>query len=168
MNASDRNVAIRLGAFQFLDVLKKCVGDAMPRDRLEAGFDIEGIRVPLLGPQGNFRPAAHTRAPLSITTVPITEGKPRPYEDSEGEDGLIRYRYRGCIRKDSGSVLGHTANAAQCADSHTLDCWMQPTSCLMAIQGENRGSRMVARFARSIMPPTTKTFWDRRRVEDQD
>jgi putative restriction endonuclease len=95
MNASDRNAVIRLRAFQFLDSLKKSVGDALPRDVLERGFDFDGIRVPMLGPQGIFKPAILTDAPLSITTVPITEGKRRPYEDSEGEDGLIRYKYRG-------------------------------------------------------------------------
>ena len=95
MTANDRNAMIRLRAFQFLDAVKKREGEALPRHVLERGFEFEGVRVPLLGPQGIFKPAALSDAPLSITTVPITEGKPRPYEDSEGEDGLIRYKYRG-------------------------------------------------------------------------
>jgi len=33
--------------------------------------------------------------PLSITTVPVVEGRPRPYEDEIGPDGLLTYRYRG-------------------------------------------------------------------------
>jgi putative restriction endonuclease len=33
--------------------------------------------------------------PLSITTVAVVEGETRPYDDAFGEDGLLRYRYRG-------------------------------------------------------------------------
>jgi putative restriction endonuclease len=33
--------------------------------------------------------------PLSITTAPVVEGKPRPYDDELDYDGMIRYRYRG-------------------------------------------------------------------------
>lgn len=33
--------------------------------------------------------------PLSITTVPVVDGESRPYGDAFGEDGLLRYRYRG-------------------------------------------------------------------------
>ncbi len=33
--------------------------------------------------------------PLSITTVPVVEGRQRPYEDEVRNDGLLEYRYRG-------------------------------------------------------------------------
>jgi putative restriction endonuclease len=45
--------------------------------------------------QGIFKPAVLPEMPLSITTVPIVEGRPRPYEDGVGPDGLLLYRYRG-------------------------------------------------------------------------
>jgi putative restriction endonuclease len=32
---------------------------------------------------------------LSITTAPVVRGETRPYDDAFGEDGLLRYRYRG-------------------------------------------------------------------------
>jgi len=64
------------------------------RSVLENGFDFEGTRVPLIGPQGIFKPAV-LDLPLTFTTVPIIEGRRRPYEDEVGNDGLIRYRYRG-------------------------------------------------------------------------
>jgi putative restriction endonuclease len=48
----------------------------------------------LMGPQGIFKPAV-LDMPLSITTVPIVEGRPRPYEDEIDPDGLLIYRYRG-------------------------------------------------------------------------
>jgi len=51
--------------------------------------------VPLLGPQGIFKPLILPEVPLSITTVPIVEGRERPYNDSIDEGGLLKYRYRG-------------------------------------------------------------------------
>ncbi|MFN2432717.1 MAG: HNH endonuclease, partial [Gemmatimonadota bacterium] len=62
---------------------------------LEQGFVFHGRRVPLLGPQGIFKPAVLPDMPLSITTVPVMPGRERPYEDEIGPDGLLRYRYRG-------------------------------------------------------------------------
>lgn len=50
---------------------------------------MNGVRVPLLGPQGIFKPRV-LEVPLSITTAP--EG---PYDDAFGADGLLSYRYRG-------------------------------------------------------------------------
>jgi putative restriction endonuclease len=69
-------------------------GDALPRRELESGFDFQGSRVPLLGPQGIFKPAI-LDVPLSITTAPRVPGKPAPYDDSLTKDGLLAYRYRG-------------------------------------------------------------------------
>ena len=91
----DRDAEIRIRAFEFLDALRDRHGDAVPRDELVRGFEFRGERVPLMGPQGIFKPRILRDAPLSITTAPIQEGKPRPYEDEVGKDGLIRYRYRG-------------------------------------------------------------------------
>lgn len=51
---------------------------------------ISGVRVPLLGPQGIFKPQVLSFIPISITTSPGG-----PYNDSFGPDGLLRYRYRG-------------------------------------------------------------------------
>ena len=46
--------------------------------------------VPLVGPQGIFKPRVLDEAPLSATTAPNG-----PYDDSFDPDGLLRYRYRG-------------------------------------------------------------------------
>jgi putative restriction endonuclease len=62
---------------------------------LERGFVLDGERVPLLGPQGIFKPRVLEAIPLSITTVPVVEGESRPYDDAFGPEGLLRYRYRG-------------------------------------------------------------------------
>ncbi len=49
----------------------------------------------LVGPQGIFKPAVLATVPLSITTVPASPRKPKPYEDAMGDDGVIHYKYRG-------------------------------------------------------------------------
>ncbi len=91
----DLDARIRLKAFEFVAGLSRTHGNALPHEALAQGFDYEGRRVPLIGPQGIFRPAVLPEVPISITTVPIEEGKPRPYEDELGADGLMRYKYRG-------------------------------------------------------------------------
>jgi len=95
VDAVDRDRFVRLAAFQWLKRQVEHRGDVLPIGVLRRGFDLDEDRVPLLGPQGIFKPAAMPDAPLSITTVPIIEGRSRPYEDEVGTDGLLRYRYRG-------------------------------------------------------------------------
>lgn len=91
---NDSDLRVRLAAFTFLDEQRRLTDGLFPRALLEQGFTFEGQRVPLLGPQGIFKPRVCT-LPLSITTVPVREGHQRPYDDVLGEDGLLRYRYRG-------------------------------------------------------------------------
>lgn len=94
MDSSDAQV--RMAAFRFLQEQMQLAteGGALSRRVLPEGFTYEDQRVPLMGPQGIFKPRL-CALPLSITTVPIVEGETRPYEDLVGEDGLLRYRYRG-------------------------------------------------------------------------
>ncbi|MGH7740394.1 MAG: HNH endonuclease [Candidatus Eiseniibacteriota bacterium] len=91
----DIDARVRARAFQFLDELAHRYGDALPRTRLVEGIEFEGRRVPLMGPQGIFKPAVLPNMPLSVTTAPIVEGRPRPYDDQVTSEGLIAYRYRG-------------------------------------------------------------------------
>lgn len=86
---------VRAAAFEFLTQQVQLYGDSVPRNVLLKGFMYGDRRVPLLGPQGIFKPAIFPEIPLSITTVPVVEGSPRPYEDEVSYDGLIHYRYRG-------------------------------------------------------------------------
>jgi putative restriction endonuclease len=81
---------IRTAAFVWLAEQVALHGDVLPRDLLATGFIINGNRVPLLGPQGIFKPKVLSQFPLSITTSPGG-----PYDDAFGEDGLLQYRYRG-------------------------------------------------------------------------
>ena len=92
---SERDRRVRLEAFDWLrEQVDRC-GEVLPITTLRQGFVFEGSRVPLMGPQGIFKPAVLPDAPLSITTVPVIEGRDRPYEDNVGPDGFLRYRYRG-------------------------------------------------------------------------
>ena len=67
----------------------------------------------LIGPQGIFKPALLPEMPLSITTVPEVEGKPRPYDDQIGDEGLVRYRYRGTNPNHRDNVGLRTAMQRQ-------------------------------------------------------
>ena len=81
---------VRTAAFEWLTDQVMRYGDVLPREALAKGFFLDDIRVPLVGPQGIFKPRILEGVPLSITTAP--DG---PYDDSFGKDGLLRYRYRG-------------------------------------------------------------------------
>lgn len=81
---------VRLAAFRWLRAQMDVVGELLPRSVLAEGFVFEGTRVPLLGPQGIFKPALMTDAPLSIATIPGG-----PYDDGMGSGGQLRYAYRG-------------------------------------------------------------------------
>jgi putative restriction endonuclease len=92
----DRDTAVRLRAFEFLTEQRHRFGEAsIPRSVLERGFDFEGARVPLIGPQGIFKPAILSELPLTITTAPPVEHRDRPYDDGFVDGGFLRYRYRG-------------------------------------------------------------------------
>jgi putative restriction endonuclease len=95
MSEADLDGRVRTKVFQFLTEQTRLHGEVLPRALLERGTDFDGKRLPLLGPPGIFKPAILSDMPLSITTVPIVEGEPRPYDDGVGTDGFLRYRYRG-------------------------------------------------------------------------
>lgn len=81
---------MRAAAFEWLAEQIARYGDVLPREVLARGFVLDNIRVPLVGPQGIFKPRILRQAPLSITTSPES-----PYDDGFGPDNLLRYRYRG-------------------------------------------------------------------------
>src|SRR5215470_8735684 len=95
MPASDLDVRVRMAAFQFLEEQQQLHPDYYPWKVLSDGFTFDGRRVPLLGPQGIFKPAILPRIPLTIATAPEVEGRPRPYEDQFIDKDLLVYRYRG-------------------------------------------------------------------------
>src|SRR5487761_611208 len=92
---ADRDGAVRAAAFAWIaEQVRRHGSDVLPRALLAEGFRFEGTRIPLIGPQGIFKPAALTGLPLSILTVPRVEGREPPYRDGFTGDELT-YRYRG-------------------------------------------------------------------------
>lgn len=82
------DVEIRRAAFAWLGEQVEAHGQVLSRELLAKGFPYNGERIPLVSPQGIFKPR-QMALPLSITT--IAEG---PYQDAFGAS-LLRYRYRG-------------------------------------------------------------------------
>ena len=80
---------IRMAAFDWLRKQVDFHGEILDRQLLSKGFEVNGTRIPLVAPQGIFKPR-QLDIPLSITTTP--DG---PYDDSFGSNGLLRYKYRG-------------------------------------------------------------------------
>jgi len=81
--------AIRAAVFAWLTQQRDEHGEALPRSALES-FVLDGRRVPLLGPQGIFKPAL-CELPISVTTV-----AGGPYADNfDARSGTVRYAYRG-------------------------------------------------------------------------
>jgi putative restriction endonuclease len=96
MDSIEHDAQVRSAAFAFLNEQRLLTGGDLPFTVLSEGFTYQGQRVPLIGPQGIFKPKVLSQPiPLSITTAPRKPGKERPYEDSVRGDGLIEYKYRG-------------------------------------------------------------------------
>ncbi len=87
IGSADR--AIRRSVFDWLTDQRAEHGEAISRSVLE-GFELGGRRIPLMGPQGIWKPAV-CDLPLSITTV--SNG---PYSDTfDVRSGTLEYAYRG-------------------------------------------------------------------------
>lgn len=85
----DVDLQVRVAAFNWLSEQVSLHGDVVSRKLLEHGFEFQGQRIPLVAPQGIFKPQI-LDLPLSITTAP--KG---PYDDYFGKDNFLLYRYRG-------------------------------------------------------------------------
>ena len=83
------DLQVRLATFKWLDENVDRFDGVFPREVLAKGFIFKDTRVPLVGPQGIFKPAILPEIPLSITTTPNS-----PYRDSSDEMGLS-YSYTG-------------------------------------------------------------------------
>jgi len=89
VSAMDFDLRVRLKAFEWLGNASNRYGETLPRRLLEIGFDFEDIRIPLVGPQGIFKPHGNDY-PLSITTIPDSH-----YDDKLSDGDFIYYKYRG-------------------------------------------------------------------------
>jgi len=80
---------IRISAFHWLTEQVNIHGDVLPRMLLSQGFIFNDQRIPLVSPQGIFKPQM-LEYPLTITTTPDS-----PYDDRPGGEGFFLYKYRG-------------------------------------------------------------------------
>ncbi len=80
---------IRLAAFNWLRDQTKMHDQVLPIELLRQGFVFENERIPLVAPQGIFKPRL-MELPLSITTAPKSK-----YDDAFGQDDYLDYKYRG-------------------------------------------------------------------------
>jgi putative restriction endonuclease len=83
------DLEIRLAAFDWISKQAKIHRDVLPRELLREGFEFQGHRIPLVSPQGIFKPKL-CDLPLTITST--LKG---PYDDYYGPDGFLHYKYRG-------------------------------------------------------------------------
>jgi putative restriction endonuclease len=90
----EREISTRQAAFDFLEGEVMARGEVLPWQVLTTGFSYQGTTVPLLGAAGIWKPSA-TSLPISITTAPRSPGRPAPYDDAVGSDGLLEYHYEG-------------------------------------------------------------------------
>jgi len=86
-NYSDSEV--RIAVFDWLSEITSIHGDVLPRNILSNGFYFNNERITLIGPQGIWKPKL-LDLPISITT--IING---PYDDSDEDNGIFIYKYRG-------------------------------------------------------------------------
>lgn len=80
---------VRLSAFEWLYNQRQIYGDTIPRKVFEKGFIYGSTRIPLIGPQGIFKPKI-LELPLTITTSPES-----PYADKFTDGNYLLYKYRG-------------------------------------------------------------------------
>ena len=71
--ALDLDQRVRLAAFDFLTEQTQLHSEVLPYATLLTGLTFEGTRVPLLGPQGIFKPAILPEIPISFATVSTVE-----------------------------------------------------------------------------------------------
>jgi putative restriction endonuclease len=89
--AADRDLRIRLAAFEWLREQADLYDGVLPWTVLSKGFEFEGARVPLVAMQGIFKPKVLPEIPLTIRTASHD-----PYHDDlAGDGGVLRYAYRG-------------------------------------------------------------------------
>jgi putative restriction endonuclease len=86
----EADARVRRAVFDWLARQRDEGVEVLARDTLAEGIVVDGRRVPLLGPQGIFKPAV-CELPLSITTV--WNG---PYPDGfDAKTSVVTYAYRG-------------------------------------------------------------------------
>lgn len=85
---------VREAAFAFLRAVQLRTGGPVTRRDLE-GFTVDGERIVLMDRVRGITTPRQLEAALAITTVAPRPGRPSPYADEPGPDGLLRYAWQG-------------------------------------------------------------------------
>ncbi len=83
------DMLVRSAAMEWVTEQNRIHGGVLSRNLLTSGFEFQGNRVRLLGPQGIFKPKVLPEMPLTIFTSPESQ-----YPDQLSREGL-KYCYRG-------------------------------------------------------------------------
>ncbi len=98
----NQDSSVRISAFNWLAEQTRIHGDVLPRKLLQDGFSFGTEKIPLIAPQGIYKPRV-LDLPLSITTTTNS-----PYNDNF-RDGFLNYRYRGTDARHRDNVGLRTA-----------------------------------------------------------
>lgn len=94
VTASEFDAELRQAAMSWLDERAQRGKELATYSEL-ADFHFQQQRIPLMDPQRGIRKPASLNAALSFRTRFTPPGQVPPYDDAEGSDGLLRYKYRG-------------------------------------------------------------------------
>lgn len=108
--------AIRYAALAWLEQQSHGGELPMTRDQLANDFYVGGERFALVDRGRGIRKPAGWTAALSIMTAVPRVGRPRPYDDIEGLDGLHRYQ----LRRDEGGRAENEGLRAALAQDQPL------------------------------------------------
>jgi putative restriction endonuclease len=90
----DADAALRIGVFAYLDRLTSTSPDGSVSSAAINQFQFRGEPLKLIVQTGIWKPAQLTAA-LTIRTTFTPPNQTPPYVDLQGDDGLVRYKYRG-------------------------------------------------------------------------
>jgi putative restriction endonuclease len=93
-NGADFETRVRNEAMTWLTVRTNDGADSISSTDL-LDFTVDGERFRLMDAQRGIRKPASFGAALSIRTTYASPGRGRPYDDRIGDDGLLRYKWRG-------------------------------------------------------------------------
>jgi putative restriction endonuclease len=94
---------VRAAMFAYLDEVTRRQGDQVSYRDLEA-FTFEGRRVSLIQRMRGIRVVSGIDAAVSILTTYRARPEDRPYDDAEGPDGYLRYKWRGTDKDNYDNV----------------------------------------------------------------
>ena len=104
--------AFRESVFAWLRA-RMLLAEGLSRDDLSE-FELHGRRHRLVGTQtGIWRIKDHSPAAISILTAYSPDDARRPYDDSVGDDGMLRYKWRGTDASFADNVWLRTAMERQ-------------------------------------------------------